>query len=126
MKLLFSEVSFYLYKSAIHPYMDYCCHAVSRDSSEPPSYLDPPLPPPPFPGTPLTPLSLTILFYIFNIFIIDMVDIHISICFCYYYWPLLIYTINNICYNKMIIITTISKVIYENGCYFICVVPILY
>ena len=61
MKLLFSEISFYLYKSTIHPVMDHCCHTLNRDSSEPPSFLE--LPPgngkfakPPSPQFSVTPI----------------------------------------------------------------------
>ena len=62
------------------------------------------------------------LFYIFDKLVINIVDTHVSIViilslFFYGFIPLKLVT-----KKKMVIITTIRKLIYENGCYYIRVI----
>ena len=63
-----------------------------------------------------------ILFYIFDKLVINIVDTHVSIViipslFFYGSIPLKLVT-----KKKMVIITTIRKLIYKNGCYYIRVI----
>ena len=63
-----------------------------------------------------------ILFYIFDKLVINMVDTHVSIViilslFFYGFIPLKLVT-----KEKMVIITTIRKLIYENRCYYMRVI----
>ena len=62
------------------------------------------------------------LFYIFDKLVINIVDTHVSIViipslFFYGFIPLKLVT-----KKKMVIITTIRKLIYKNGCYYIRVI----
>ena len=75
-------------------------------------------------STPL--LSLSTLLYISRV--INMVDVHIVLLLLLlllYNYLLLLYTISN-SYNKVAVRTTIKRVIYEKGCYSLCILPTFY
>ena len=65
-----------------------------------------------------SPLSLMILFYNFN-----MVDTHVGIVIMLLYFFHGFVLLKILANQKMIIITTIRKLVHNNGCYYIHVLP---